>query len=133
MKNRISGMLLVLVVSACLASCTTWGYKTSTGAKKYPPTRFEMVQVLFESPAPESYEQIGFCSVLGGASFITPDTDMLRKLQKSAADLGADAVILRKETKSTGSGGAGWYGYDYPQNSGIAIKWRDSKRSIQNK
>jgi len=89
-----------------------------------------MVQVLFEPPAPESYEQIGFCSVLGGAAFITPDTDMLRKLQKAAADLGADAVILRKETHAAGYGG-GWRGYDYPQNSGIAVKWRDQNRWIQ--
>ena len=125
--------LLILSLAIASVGCTTWGYKTPTGAVQYPRTDYRMVQVLFESPDPATYDQIGFCSVLGGAAFITPDTDMLRKLQKAAADLGADAVILRKETTSFGaSGSAAAFGaHDYPQNSGIAIKWKNSARRLQ--
>jgi len=121
--------VLVLFVGIALgiSGCTTWGYKTPTGESRYAKTDYQRVQVLFESPDPATYEQIGFVSVLGGAQFITPDTDMLRKLQKSAADLGADAVILRKETKSAGYGSLA-SAYEYAQNSGIAIKWRDRSR-----
>jgi len=63
---------------------------------------------------------------------MTPDTDMLRKLQKAAADLGADAVILRKETQSVAAGGsiAAFSAYQYAQNSGIAIKWKDPSRQL---
>lgn len=86
-------------------------------------------------------------SVLGGAAFITQETDMLRKLQKSAADLGADAVIVMREgaTRASmvaGGGGAsgvanaygasygsGWgmggASHDYPRNLGRAIKYRN--------
>ena len=89
------------------------------------------------------------CSVLGGAKFITSDVDMLQKLRKSAADLGADAVILTKEGSTTASistaagsssanlyanpnlatgsatGSWGAYGgtFEYARNMGIAIKF----------
>jgi hypothetical protein len=121
--------LIPVLLSVLLVGCTTWGYKTQTGGGAFPPTDYRMVQVLFDAPDPEKYQQIGFVSVLGGASFITPDTDMLRKLQKSAADLGADAVILRREDRTTGYGNA-WSGYQYNQNSGIAIRWNDPARNI---
>lgn len=123
-------LLAVLVLG--MVGCTTYGYKTPTGTARYAPTNYQQVQVLFDAPPADQYEQIGFCSVLGGAQFITPDTDMLRKLQKSAADLGADAVILRKETSSLGAyGSAGGFGaFDYAQNSGIAIKWKDPSRKL---
>jgi hypothetical protein len=121
--------ILPFLLIPLLAACTTWGYKTRTGASDFPPTDHRMIQVLFEPPDPATYTQVGFASVLGGASFITPDTDMLRKLQKSAADLGADAVILRREDRTAGYGQA-FAAYQYNQNSGIAIRWKDPARNL---
>lgn len=110
------------------------------------------MQVLWEMPAQGSYEEIGMCSVLGGAAFITSDVDMFNKLRKSAADLGADAVIVKREgstraafgsasggssaswdqTGGSAAGGfsAGYASNDYPRNFGIAIKWKDPKRRL---
>ncbi len=142
MKRLIFG----LAVSVILSGCTTWGYKTPMGPKKYPPTSYQQVRVLWSEPT-EPFEDIGICSVLGGAAFITSDTDMIRKLQKSAADLGADAVIVMREgnTRNTvvsgGGGGSGYvtptYGQwssgwgvsgsslEYPRNMGRAVKFKD--------
>ena len=140
MKRLILGLVAVLLS----AGCTTWGYKTPMGPKKYPPTPYQQVRILWNEPK-ESFEEIGICSVLGGAAFITPDSDMLRKLQKSAADLGADAVIVMRESSTRNtvvSGGGGGSGYvtptygqwssgwgvsgsslEYPRNLGRAIKF----------
>jgi hypothetical protein len=121
--------LLLILLCALMVGCTTYGYKTRTGAGDYPPTDYRMVQVLFDAPDPATYKQVGFASVLGGASFITPDTDMLRKLQKSAAAIGADAVILRREDRTDGYGQT-FASFQYNQNSGIAIRWLDPARNL---
>lgn len=88
-----------LFLSSCLAifalistGCTTYGYKTRSGPTSYPPVPFQNVEILDQPPVRE-YKVIGMVSVLGGAHFVTSDTDVYRKLQKSAASLGADAVI----------------------------------------
>jgi len=82
--------VLVAIVSIC--GCTTYGYKTRSGATSYPPVPFQSVEILDKAPE-KPYKIIGMVSVLGGAHFLTSDTDVYRKLQKSAAALGADAVI----------------------------------------
>ena len=82
--------VLVAIVSIC--GCTTYGYKTRSGATSYPPVPFQSVEILDKAPE-KPYKIIGMGSVLGGAHFLTSDTDVYRKLQKSAAALGADAVI----------------------------------------
>ena len=119
-----------------LAGCTTWGYKSRTG-NLYPRTDWQTVKVLWSSPPAATYEEVGMCSVLGGAAFITSDVDMFNKLRKAAADLGADAVIVMREGSSRAtwaSGSGSWNSYggflsasswssDYPRNFGIAIKW----------
>ena len=57
-------------------------------------SRFSSQSSAFVDAPPEKpYKIIGMVSVLGGAHFLTSDTDVYRKLQKSAAALGADAVI----------------------------------------
>jgi hypothetical protein len=139
--------LTYLTVFACgvaLAGCsTTWGYKSRTGANVYPATDWQTVKLLWSPPAVGTYEEIGVCSVLGGAAFITSDVDMFNKLRKAAADLGADAVIVMREgsTRASWASGSGsWNSYggfasasgwssDYPRNFGIAIKWSGSSKS----
>jgi hypothetical protein len=148
MKNIQIALLISL--SALLTSCTTWGYKMPMG-RTYPKTDFRLVRVLFAPPA-DKYEEVGICSVLGGAAFITSDVDMLQKLRKSAADMGADAVIVMREQSTTmttmgggGAAGASWdatggsYGsswgmrgstIEYPRNTGMAIKYLDQTKQL---
>ena len=126
--------LLLSMPAIVVAGCTTWGSKTPMGPNSYAPTNFQQVRILWNEPT-EPYEEIGLVSVLGGAAFITQETDMLRKLQKSAADLGADGVIIVREgaTRNVSAGGGGnssGWGFgasslEYPRNLGRAIKYRN--------
>lgn len=110
-----------------------------------------MVRVLFNPPN-DKYEEIGLCSVLGGAAFITSDVDMFQKLRKAAADMGADAVIVIREQSTRmstlgggGSAGSAWNSYggsygsswgvggssiEYPRNAGMAIKYVDPAQQL---
>lgn len=145
--------LSVLVIAALLTGCTTWGYKMPMG-RTFPKTDYRMVRVLFNPPN-DKYEEIGLCSVLGGAAFITSDVDMFQKLRKSAADMGADAVIVIREQSTRmssmsggGSAGADWNQYggsygsswgmggssiEYPRNTGMAIKYLDPTKQLPSK
>jgi hypothetical protein len=148
MKNIKSLCLLTIV--GLLMGCTTWGYKMPMG-RTFPKTDYRMVKVLFDSPS-DKYEEIGLCSVLGGAAFITSDVDMFQKLRKAAADMGADAVVVIREQSTRmstmgggGSAGAAWNPYggsygsswgvggssiEYPRNAGMAIKYVDPARQL---
>jgi hypothetical protein len=143
-------LLCILATTALLSSCTTWGYKMPMG-RTFPKTDYRMVKVLFQPPS-DKYEEVGLCSVLGGAAFITSDVDMFQKLRKSAADMGADAVIVIREqsTRMSSIGGSGsasaeWdrlggtYGsswgmggssIEYPRNTGMAIKYEDPTKQL---
>ena len=140
----------LLVIAALLTGCTTWGYKMPMG-RTFPKTDYRMVKVLFNPPT-DKYEEVGLCSVLGGAAFITSDVDMFQKLRKSAADMGADAVIVIREQSTrmssiggSGSAGAAWNQYggsygsswgmggssiEYPRNTGMAIKYSDPAKQL---
>jgi hypothetical protein len=88
--KRLSVLVLALGFSAC-SSITEWGYKMPTGPDRYAAVPAERVDVLFNAPA-RPFKQIGIVSALGGA--FSSDVAMDKKLQKAAADLGADAVII---------------------------------------
>ena len=99
------------------------------GGKRYPKVPREHVVILFEPPQ-RPYDQIGIVSSLGGV--FASDGDMYRKMQMSAARLGADAIIVRG-TGSVVNAGSGvtvvqnqsvnnyW---DYPKTSAIAIRYK---------
>lgn len=87
--------LIFLLIPLC--GCSTWGYQSRIGDEIYPPVPYQHVQVLYNFPN-HPFKQIGFCSVLGGS--IATDVDMYRKLQKVAAKLGADAVVVTGESVS---------------------------------
>jgi hypothetical protein len=89
----VSRIFLALAVSL-LAGCSTWGYKSRVGDKVYPPVPYQHVQIMYSWPN-RPFEQIGICSVSGGV--LATGVDMWRKLQKSAALLGADAVVIMGE------------------------------------
>ena len=86
-----------LVFALLVAGCSTWGFKSRIGDKIYPPVQYQRVQILYAWPS-QPFEQIGICSVSGGA--FASGVDMWRKLQKSAAQLGADAVVITGEGHS---------------------------------
>jgi hypothetical protein len=93
MKQNIS-FLGVLALSLIFTGCSTYGFKTPLGENTYSPVDYHKVQLLF-GVSPRPYQVIGVVSVDGGvfASY----GDMCRKLVKSAAVLGADAVIVTGE------------------------------------
>ena len=77
-----------------LTGCGSYGYKTAIGENTYAPVDAHKVKLLF-GPPPQPYEVIGVVTVDGGTW--TTAGDMYKKLIKSAADLGADAVIVTGE------------------------------------
>ena len=88
--------LTIFLIAAALtiSGCSTWGYKTRIGEHTYPPVDYHKVKLITEKPD-RPYEVIGIVSVQGGT--IATAGDMYQKLIKSAAELGADAVILTGE------------------------------------
>ena len=126
---KIAIRLITAGALLSLAGCSTWGTTVPMGGKRYPKVPREHVVILFEAPS-QPYEQIGIVSSLGGV--FASDGDMYRKMQMSAARLGADAIIVRG-TGSVVNAGSGvtvvqnqsvnnyW---DYPKTSAIAIKYK---------
>lgn len=84
----------VILFTSCNSALNVWGDTVRMG-NKYPPVAQDSVSILFEKPS-KKYEVIGLVSALGGAW--TSDGVMLKSMQKSAAALGADAIIVRPET-----------------------------------
>jgi hypothetical protein len=89
--------ILAATVACCLSSCSEGGYKTTTGSYHYSAVPAQNVDILFTSPN-RPYKQIGIVSALG--MNWSSDVAMDKKLQKCAADLGADAVILTGATQT---------------------------------
>jgi hypothetical protein len=98
MKWPFIGCLAMALTAWGLTGCSTYGYKTPLGEKRYAPVDYRKVKLLFGAPR-EAYEVIGVVSVQGGV--IATAGDMYQKLIKSAAELGADAVIVTGEGANT--------------------------------
>ena len=136
--------LFYLLVLISLQSCGSWGSKTRFG-ETYPPNKVEKVEVLRFFPN-EPYKEIGAVSAIGGAW--SSSAELVNKLRKASADLGADAVVLgsKGSTSLTTGGGAsntqgqvnvvgntayynqtttqsGPQTYNYPTYEGIAIRY----------
>lgn len=111
----------------CDSALNVWGDTVRMG-KKYPPVPAENVSVLFEKPS-KKHEVIGLVSALGGA--YTSDGVMFKSMQKSAAALGADAIIVRSESANGISSNNGSIvvmqqqnsAFEYPKTSAFAIKY----------
>jgi hypothetical protein len=129
MFPRLMLVMLLLCASNFVAGCSTWGTTVPMGSKRYQSVPREHVVILFEPPQ-RPYEQIGIVSSIGGV--FASEGDMYRKMQMSAARLGADAIIVRGQgtVVNAGSGvtvvqnqSVNNY-WDYPKTSAIAIKYR---------
>lgn len=127
MKTQLRILTATLILT--LAGCSTWGTTVPMGGKRYPAVPTENVVILFEQPQ-RPYDQIGLVSSLGGV--FASEGDMYRKMQMSAARLGADAIIVRGESTvvNTGSGVTVVQNqtvknyWEYPKTSAIAIKYK---------
>ena len=93
MRHR-AFFFLSLFAPLLLSGCSTYGYKTPIGETTYAPVDYHKVKLLFGPPA-QPYEVIGVVTVDGGTW--ATEGDMYQKLLKSAAKLGADAVIVAGE------------------------------------
>ena len=95
--NKIN-LLLSLVAAANLAACT-YGDKVIVGTDHYAPVPQQKVAVLLAFPDdPSTYKTIGIVSAHGAA--LASDQAVYGKLQKSAADLGADAVVVGEAARN---------------------------------
>jgi hypothetical protein len=118
---------LSIFFTGCNSALNVWGDTVRMG-KKYPPVAAENVIILFEKPS-KKYEVIGLVSALGGAW--TSDGVMFKSMQKSAAVLGADAIIVRSESGNGMSSNNGSIvvmqqqnsAIEYPKTSAFAIKY----------
>ena len=115
-------LILISLISISLVSCTT-GSGTRTSRRLYQPTQAANVEILFREPK-QAYTVIG-----PGSSFGVPiaaENAMYRAVQKEAAELGADAVLIE---------GAG-VGRNYDEFrrgkalQGLAIKWGDEQQGV---
>jgi hypothetical protein len=89
---RKINLLLSLFAVANLVACT-YGDKVAVGRDHYAPVPQQKVIVLLAFPDdPSTYKTIGMVSAHGAA--LASDQAVYGKLQKSAADLGADAVVV---------------------------------------
>jgi hypothetical protein len=117
-----------LLITGCSSALNVWGTTVPMGEKKYAPVPTEHVMILFEAPKQE-YDQIGLVSALGG--MFASDGDMFKKMQREAARLGADAIIVRPADGTPTKTGDGVTiiqsqksGWEYPKTTAIAIKYR---------
>jgi hypothetical protein len=95
---KLTTFWLIFTAAILLCGCTR-GYKTVIGGESYAPVPIEKVAVLLQFPADETtYKVIGIVSSHGAA--LASDDAVYRKLQKSSADLGADAVVVGEAARN---------------------------------
>jgi hypothetical protein len=91
-RESLNVITLVLLAGVLLLTGCAYGYKTAVGSERYKPVDVKHVAILLENPK-KAYSTIGIVRALGGT--MNSDSSVYAKLQKSAADLGADAVIVQ--------------------------------------
>ncbi len=107
------------LATLALSACTT-GSATRTSGVIYQPTNAAAVQILFEKPS-RPYEVIG--QVGSRAARLASDDAVYRAMQKEAAELGANAILVQ---------GAGieqenpWGANSYQRSRALALRWKGS-------
>jgi hypothetical protein len=87
---KLSALWSVFVATILLCGCTR-GYKTVIGSETYAAVPPQHVAILIAFPS-RAYTVIGLVHSHGAA--LASDDAVYRKFQKSAADMGADAVVV---------------------------------------
>ena len=82
--------VILAISSVTLSACTT-GSGTRTSRRLYQPTKSSDVEILFREPT-RPFTVVGPVSCFGAP--IAAENAMYRAVQKEAAELGADAVIV---------------------------------------
>ena len=115
-------LILISLILISLVSGTT-GSGTRTSRRLYQPTQAANVEILFREPK-QAYTVIGPVSSFGAP--IAAENAMYRAVQKEAAELGADAVLI----EGVGVG----RNYDEFRRGkalqGLAIRWGDEQQGI---
>src|ERR1700729_4065998 len=86
MKTKSFALMSCLALVGC-----TYGGSVKTGDVTYAAVPQEHVTILFKAPD-RPYKEIGMVSARG--AHLASDARVYAKLQKAAADIGADAVIV---------------------------------------
>jgi hypothetical protein len=104
---------------ASLTGCIS-GSGVATGPDRYDATAADKVVILTESPDPSTYKVIGNVGATGAPA--ASREAVYHKLQKYAANLGADAVIVTSSSRALR--GYTDFGPMYGWNiGGMAIKY----------
>jgi hypothetical protein len=83
-------LIILAITSVILSACTT-GSGTRTSRRLYQPTHSSGVEILFREPT-RPFTVVGPVSSFGAP--IPAENGLYRAVQKEAAELGADAVIV---------------------------------------
>ena len=83
-------VVLLVTASVILSACTT-GSGTRTSRRLYQPTQSSEVEILFREPT-RPFTVVGPISSFGAP--IAAENAMYRAVQKEAAELGANAIIV---------------------------------------
>ena len=83
--------LVIVTITAVILSACTMGSGTRTSRRLYQPTQSSHVEILFREPT-RPFTVVGPVSSFGAP--LAAENAMYRAVQKEAAELGADAVIV---------------------------------------
>ena len=89
--RQMRTIFVLTITSVILSACTT-GSGTRTSRRLYQPTQSSQVEILFREPS-RPFTVVGPVSSFGAP--IAAENAMYRAVQKEAAELGADAVIIQ--------------------------------------
>ena len=108
-----------IIVVAILSGCV-YGSGVPIGSDHYTPTSSQKVIILTESPDPSTYKVVGTVRASGAPA--ASKESVYSKLQKYAADLGSDAVIVTEASRGhrANTDFGPMYGWDV---AGMAIKY----------
>ena len=100
--RRLSKLCLILFVVA-LAGCASLKYFPAT-LDRYPPVEQDSVLVFFSTADIKvTYTVIGEILAEGSSGWGVNNNDLVKKAQKKAGEMGADAILVQPTTKATGS------------------------------
>lgn len=117
MKTNVFKIITGALIMIAIAGCTT-GSATRTSSTTYQPTDSSSVEILFEKPD-RPYTVIGH--VRSDGSDIASDDAVYRAMQKEAAELGANAIIVN-ETVS-----GGFMEMRNKRAGALAIRWKSGE------
>lgn len=124
--NHIKNVFAVILASLVLVACT----KTTamSNGVVLEPVPVEQVQVLFTAPQ-QPYQELGLVMTQTGQTIFHDRSaeGMIEKMRIKAAEMGADAIIVRTADEGTWGYKGGTTGFDRGKSQAIAIKFNEAK------